>query len=73
MAQSMKTGKGLNLNKASVEDLEKIGKIDRKRAQDIVNYRNQHGPFKSLEDLENVPGFTMKLIDVLKTRGIAIR
>ncbi len=73
MAQALKGGKGINLNMATAEDLEKIGGMSRKRAQDIVNYRNQHGPLKSWEDLDNVTGFSKKLVDELKTRGVQIQ
>lgn len=73
MTEAIKGGKGLNLNKASVDDLEQIGGMGRKRAQDIVNYRDQHGPFKSWEDLDNVTGFSKKLVDELKTQGVVIK
>ena len=73
MAQTVKSGKGVDLNRAKVEDLEHIGVLGRKRAQDIINYRNEHGPFKSWSDLEKVPGFSKKLADDLKNQGIEIR
>ncbi len=73
MTQAIKGGKGINLNKAGVEDLENIGGMGKKRAQDIVNYRNQHGPFKSWEDLDNVSGFSKKLVEEMKNQGVQIK
>ena len=73
MTQAVKGGKGLNLNKAKIEDLEQIGGMGKKRAQDIINYRNEHGPFKSLEDLEEISGFSKKLVEELKNHGITIQ
>ena len=73
MAQANKGGKGLNLNKATIETLEKFGGIGRKLAQDIVNYRNEHGPFKSFDDLTNISGISRKMVENLKKEGVEIR
>ncbi len=73
MAQAIKGGKGLNINTATVQDLAMIGGMGQKRAQDIVNYRNQHGPFKSWDDLDNIPGFSKKLVLELKNQGVQLK
>ena len=44
----------LNINTATVEDMERIG-ISPKTAQMIRAYRNKNGKFKSLDELLNVP------------------
>jgi competence protein ComEA len=72
MAQT-KGGKGVNLNKATVEELEKISGLGKKRAQDLIDYRNQHGPFKAWEDLQDISGFSKKMIEDLKNQGLMIR
>ncbi len=47
--------------------------IGEKKAQAIVDYRKQYGPFKKVDDLANVKGISTKTIDnnraniVLKT------
>lgn len=72
MAEAIKGGKGINLNNARADDLEQIGGIGRQRAQKLIDYRNEHGPFKSWEDVKAVPGFS-KLADELKNQGVQIK
>jgi competence protein ComEA len=61
--------KNINLNKCSVEDLRRIEGVGKQLAQDLVDYRNQHGPFRTWTDIQKIPGFSPKLIDVLKKNG----
>lgn len=49
-------GKPIDINEASVEELTVIEGVNEERARLIVEYRQQHGPFSSWDDLENVPG-----------------
>ncbi len=46
----------VNVNTASKEELESLKDIGPVKAQAIVDYRAQHGPFRSLEDLDKVKG-----------------
>lgn len=46
----------LNINTASAQELEALPGIGPALAQSIVSYRNEHGPFQSIDDLKNVPG-----------------
>jgi competence protein ComEA len=55
----------VNINTATKEELTSIKGIGDKRAQDIIDYRKKNGDFKSVDDLEKVPGIgpgTMKQI-----------
>ena len=46
----------VNINTATKEELTSIKGIGEKRAQDIIDYRTKNGNFKSMDDLEKVPG-----------------
>lgn len=46
----------VNINTATKEELTSIKGIGDKRAQEIINYRKKNGDFKSVDDLEKVPG-----------------
>lgn len=48
--------KSINLNQASVEDLEKLPGIGKKTAEAIIEYRKSKGKFKSIEEIKNVKG-----------------
>jgi competence protein ComEA len=53
----------VNINTATKEELMSLKGIGEKGAQDIIDYRSQNGPFKTIDDLEKVPGIgpgTMK-------------
>ena len=55
----------VNINTATKEELTTLQGIGEKRAQDIIDYRTKSGPFKSVDDLQKVPGIgpgTMKQI-----------
>jgi competence protein ComEA len=49
-------GAAVNINTATKEELTSIKGVGDKRAQDIIDYRAKNGPFKSIDDLEKVPG-----------------
>lgn len=46
----------ININTASAEELETLPGIGPTTAQKIVEYRLQHGPFRTIQDIQNVPG-----------------
>lgn len=46
----------ININTASAEELQQIKGVGKTRAQAIVTYREQHGPFIQVEDLLSVTG-----------------
>ena len=55
----------VNVNTATKEELTTIKGIGEKRAQEIIDYRKKNGDFKSVDELEKVPGIgpgTMKQI-----------
>jgi competence protein ComEA len=46
----------VNVNTARVDELAAIPGIGEERARAIVNYRDQNGPFRSVDDLLSVRG-----------------
>ncbi len=46
----------LNINEATVEQLTTLPGIGQTRAQQIIDYRDTNGKFKSIDDLKNVNG-----------------
>ena len=54
----------VNINTADAATLaEGLNGVGIKKAQAIVDYRKQHGPFKSMLDLAKVKGISDKLIE----------
>jgi len=45
-----------NVNKATAKELQAVLEISTESAAAIVNYRQQTGSFKALDDLKKVPG-----------------
>lgn len=66
-------GKKMNINVAAVEDLMLIPTIGETTAQNIVDYRVNHGAFHSLSELGNVDGLNsdriIQLIDYITIGG----
>jgi competence ComEA-like helix-hairpin-helix protein len=56
----------LNLNEAALVELEKLPNIGFILAQNIISYRDTFGPFKQIEDLENVAGIGPATLEELK-------
>lgn len=58
--------KKLNINKASYEEIQALPGIGPSYARAIVEYRKAHGPFQSIEDLEQVKGIGPTTIEKLR-------
>lgn len=50
------TNSKININKASVEELQTLSGIGEVVATKIIEYRKENGDFKQIEDIKNVPG-----------------
>jgi len=56
----------IDINTASQAELESLPEIGPVTAADIVAYRDQNGAFKSIEEIENVPGIGPKTFESIK-------
>ena len=63
---SLLEGEVIDLNTAGVYDLQRLPGIGEKRAQAIVDYRTEHGPFRSVEELDNVEGIGEGILSGLR-------
>ena len=58
----------ININKADSVDLESSLVLTKTEAAALIRYRSEKGPFKSLDDLRNIPGLDFKKIETQKSR-----
>jgi competence protein ComEA len=58
----------VNVNKASAEELKTGLELTPKEAEAIVSYREHNGQFKSIEQVEKVPGVDSGKIEAKKDR-----
>lgn len=56
ITESTNTSSKVSINNATLEQLQTLPGIGASKAQDIINYRTEHGQFQSLEDLKNISG-----------------
>ena len=56
----------VNINKASVDELCELKYIGSKLAERMVQYRTEHGPFETAEDIMKVRGIGQKVLDANK-------
>lgn len=68
MASAIGNANGIDLNKASAEELDRVGGLGHDRVERIV----QNRPFRSWDDLRQVDGFGGTLVDDLRSAGAQI-
>ena len=59
-------GQKININSASEEELQNITGIGPSKASAIIQYREEQGPFSSVEDLMNISGIGEKTFEKMK-------
>ena len=63
---SLLEGERIDLNEADLYDLQRLPGIGEKRARDILAYRQENGPFESVEDLTLVNGIGDGIMEELR-------
>lgn len=58
----------IDLNTATEHEIASIPWIEPELARSLV----QHRPYKSFDDLKNVPGFTEDIVDMLRRGGATL-
>lgn len=56
----------ININTANLQELENLPNIGPTRAEAIITYRQQHGTFKKIEDIQNVTGIGPSTFEKIK-------
>jgi competence protein ComEA len=56
----------INLNSATQAELQTVSGIGPAKARAIIDYRQQHGPFKTLQQLQQVRGFGARTVKKLE-------
>ena len=63
---SLLPGEVIDINTADAYDLQRLPGIGEKRAGDIVAYREEHGPFSSVDGLTEVSGIGPGILEGLR-------
>lgn len=56
----------IRINQATLEEIQTLNGIGPKKAQAIIDYREEHGSFQSVEDLIEVNGIGEKTVENMK-------
>ena len=60
----------IDINRANLQELQRIKGIGKTTAQRIIDYRNQHGAFSRVEDLINVRGIGSAKLSQIRTQVV---
>jgi competence protein ComEA len=60
------TGRKVSLASATAEELDELPGVGPVTAQNILDYRAEHGPFRSVDDLDAVPGIGPARVEQLR-------
>jgi len=67
MALSSLAFAAVDLNSATAQDLQALKGVGPAKAKAIIEYRDKNGPFKSVDELDKVKGFSAKTVEKLRS------
>ena len=56
----------ININTATLQELDSLPGIGEVKAQQIIAYRDENGAFKSIDEIQDVPGIGPELFEKIK-------
>lgn len=65
-ASQKEAGQKVNINQATMDDLMAVPRIGPAKAEAIIKYREKIGGFKSMSQLDDVPGIGKKTVELLQ-------
>lgn len=68
---SLLPGEIIDVNTADAYDLQRLPGIGEKRAQDIIAWREEHGPFQTVDELEQISGIGPATVEGLRAYASA--
>ncbi len=66
LQEDLKNNNKVNINTATQTELEALSGIGPSTALKIIEYRNENGKFKNIEDIKNIPGIGESKFNVIK-------
>jgi competence protein ComEA len=66
MADSGNVAESVNINTADTGELTSLPGIGTSKATAIVDYRTEHGPFAAIDELTNVRGIGVSVLDKIR-------
>ena len=58
-----KNNEKVNLNTAGIEELSQLELVGEKKAQAIIDYREENGAFRTVEEITNVDGISTVILN----------